>query len=373
MDQTNCRWDRRTTCLGVLVQSAKIAGMERKPIVKNKKGSVVGGKYPLEAKQIGRLHREQALTLSSRSALCCVCSMSTSSSGQKNPVDHGVQIRFINDLCDSGGMQPGSQPKTRNQPSSKYGVAVRVQGIAGQPYVVLKDGHKGDSYGVQLRTQYPSGYSSLPRKRGGAEPGTEGADVEGGGGQGGALRRAQSHGSLLDRDGEGGAGKEDFQLSRPPGDGKSGSYGNLDGGIGVRGERELAWGVGDREGGVERNAWDGMARRSPSYHDQPPGANERPPTQRQTPVNRLINRFDGGQQRGFPPAQEPPRAASPLHTPHPYTSPHSGSRHSRNAAADFSGHARHQSPGRHPAAEAPPASLSEAQVTPAASQLVLFQ
>lgn len=292
--------------------------------------------------------------------------MTTSSSGQKNQVDHGVQIRFINDLCDSGGMQPGSQPKTRNQPSSKYGVAVRVQGIAGQPYVVLKDGHKGDSYGVQLRTHYPSGYSSLPRKRGTVEPGTQGADVEGGGGQGGALRRAQSHGSLLDRDGEGGAGKEDFQLSRPPGDGKSGSYGNLDGGIGVRGERELAWGGSDREGGTERNAWDGMARRSPSYHDRPPQANEHPPSQRQTPVNRLINRFDGGQQRGFPPEQ--PRATSPLHTPNPYSSTHSGSRHSQNAAPDFSRHAGHQSPGRYPAAEAPPASLSEAQVRTTESQ-----
>ncbi|GLD74466.1 cingulin isoform X1 [Lates japonicus] len=152
--------------------------------------------------------------------------MSAPSSGRKTPVDYGVQIRFINDLCDTG--QPGSQPKTKTQ--SKYGVAVRVQGIDGQPYVVLKDGEKGDSYGVQLKTHYPSGYSSLPRRRERAEPGTQGADVGGGsgGGQGGALRRAQSHGSLLDRDGEGGAGNEDFQLSRPPGDGKSGSYGNLE-------------------------------------------------------------------------------------------------------------------------------------------------
>ncbi|CAG11876.1 unnamed protein product [Tetraodon nigroviridis] len=91
--------------------------------------------------------------------------MNTSSSGRKTPVDYGVQIRFINDLCDASGAQPGPQPKARPQTTSKYGVAVRVQGIAGQPYVVLKDGQKGDSYGVQLKTNYPSGYSSLPRRR----------------------------------------------------------------------------------------------------------------------------------------------------------------------------------------------------------------
>lgn len=309
--------------------------------------------------------------------LCCVSSMSTSSSDQKTPVDYGVQIRFINDICDTGGMQPGSQPKTRTQTTSKYGVAVRVQGIAGQPYVVLKDGQKGDSYGVQLRTQYPSGYSSLPRRREKAEPGTQGADVGGGGGQGGALRRAQSHGSLLDRDGEGGAGKEDFQLSRPPGDGKSGSYGNLDGGIGVRGERELVWGVGGREGDMERNVWDGSykaglngsVRSSQAYPDRPQQTNERPSNQRQTPVNRLINRFDGGntggQQRGLPPAQEEPRATSPLLTPSPYTSPpsstHSSLGRSQSTVTTFPGHSVNQStsPGRYAAVETPQASLTE--------------
>uniref|UniRef100_A0A3B4A227 Cingulin n=1 Tax=Periophthalmus magnuspinnatus TaxID=409849 RepID=A0A3B4A227_9GOBI len=87
--------------------------------------------------------------------------MSMSSSDRKTPVDYGVQIRFINDLHDGGGGQPGQPPRPKAQSSSKYGVAVRVQGIAGQPYVVLKDGQKGDSYGVQLRTNYPSGYGSL--------------------------------------------------------------------------------------------------------------------------------------------------------------------------------------------------------------------
>lgn len=85
--------------------------------------------------------------------------MSAPASGRKTPVDYGVQIRFINDLDDTGG-GGGGRRDSSGKSSSRYGVAVRVQGIAGQPYVVLKDGKKGDSYGVQLRT--PS-YNSLPR------------------------------------------------------------------------------------------------------------------------------------------------------------------------------------------------------------------
>ncbi|XP_067457575.1 cingulin isoform X1 [Thunnus thynnus] len=306
--------------------------------------------------------------------------MSTPSSGPKTPVDHGVQIRFINDLYDTSGRQYGSQPKTKTQIASKYGVAVRVQGIAGQPYVVLKDGQKGDSYGVQLKTQYSSGYNSLPRKREKAEPGTQGADVGGGGLQGGALRRAQSHGSLLDR--EGGAGDEDFQLSRPPGDGKSGSYGNLDGGIGVRGERELVQHVGVREGGMERNTWggsyeaglNGSVRGSQSYPNPPQQTNELHSTHRQTAGNRGVNRFDGGnaggQHRGFSPAQQDPRAASPLITPNPFTSPpsstHSSLGRSQGAVTKVPGVSANQwtSTGRYAAMERPQASLTEAQVTP---------
>ncbi|XP_075965146.1 cingulin isoform X2 [Anarhichas minor] len=301
--------------------------------------------------------------------------MSTSPSDRKTPVDYGVQIRFINDLKDSGGGQPGPQPrtKTKTQTTSKYGVAVRVQGIAGQPYVVLKDGEKGDSYGVQLRTQYPFGYSSLPRRRDMAEPGTQGPDVEGGAGQGGALRRAQSHGSLLDRDGEGGAGNEDFQLSRPPGDGKSGSYGTLDGGLGVRGEREQVQHAGSREGGVERNMWDGSNKaglngslgsvRSSQSNPAPPQQTH----QRPTPVNRLINRFDGGNTGG----QQDPRATSPLLTPNPYTSPpsstHSSLGRSQAAVNKFPGHSvanQRTSSGTYAAAETPHATPTEPQVTP---------
>lgn len=283
-----------------------------------------------------------------------------SSSGRKTPVDYGVQIRFINDLCDTGGVQPGSQPKTKTQATSKYGVAVRVQGIAGQPYVVLKDGQKGDSYGVQLRTQNPSGYSSLPRRRENEELRPQGADV-GAGGQGGALRRAQSHGSLLERDGEGGARNEDFQLSRPPGDGKSGSYGNLDGGLGVRGEREDT-GRSMWEGAykVGLNGSLGSVRGSQSYPDST--TNELHSNQRQTSVNGLVNRFNGGntnQQRGHSPSQQDPRGTSPLLTPNPYTSPPSSTHSSlgRHSANQWT------SPGRYTAMERPQASVTETQVT----------
>ncbi|TKS82073.1 Cingulin [Collichthys lucidus] len=209
--------------------------------------------------------------------------------------------------------------------------------------------------------------------------GTQGEDV-GGGGQSGALRRAQSHGSLLDRDGEGGPDYEGFQLSRPPGDGKSGSYGNLDGGIGVRGEREQIQRVRGREGDMERNMsngsnrarLNGSARSSQSYPDPPQQMNS---NQKTTPINRLINRFDGGntggQQRGLPPAQQQdPRATSPQLTANPYTSPpsstHSSLGRSQGAVTKYPGHSANQwtSPGRYAAVETPKAGLTEAQVTP---------
>uniref|UniRef100_A0A8C6SDP9 Cingulin b n=1 Tax=Neogobius melanostomus TaxID=47308 RepID=A0A8C6SDP9_9GOBI len=96
----------------------------------------------------------------------------SSVSGDKKPlVDYGVQIRFIKDLHDSGGSLPDkSKTNPSSVPQNKYGVAVRVQGISGQPYVVLKDGEKGDSYGVQLNTPTPSSgppspYSTLSQSK----------------------------------------------------------------------------------------------------------------------------------------------------------------------------------------------------------------
>ncbi|NXW24776.1 CING protein, partial [Circaetus pectoralis] len=79
--------------------------------------------------------------------------VSTAMAEKQSPVDYGVQIRFINDL-----QEPQRPPKARGKPSS-YGVAVRVQGIAGQPFVVLNSGEKGgDSFGVQIKSEgsYPN-------------------------------------------------------------------------------------------------------------------------------------------------------------------------------------------------------------------------
>lgn len=79
--------------------------------------------------------------------------VSTAMAEKQSPVDYGVQIRFINDL-----QEPRRPPKARGKPSS-YGVAVRVQGIAGQPFVVLNSGEKGgDSFGVQIKSEgsYPN-------------------------------------------------------------------------------------------------------------------------------------------------------------------------------------------------------------------------
>ncbi|XP_064803558.1 cingulin-like isoform X2 [Oncorhynchus masou masou] len=317
-------------------------------------------------------------------------------SGRKSPVDYGVQIRFIND---SGGGLPSTQLRSKPPSTSKYGVAVRVQGIAGQPYVVMKDGGpKGDSYGVQLRTHYPPGYGSLPRRRDREEGGGEG---EGGGGQGGELRRAQSHGSLLES--EGGEG-----FGRPPGDGRSGSYGNLDGGIGVTEERTYRGGV--REGGMGRNIMCGSYQSGlngslgrgggspyapdlhPSQTDQPPLTMAHPHPQSlpypaqphpQTPVNRLISRFDGSsstreQQRGRSPVAEDPRdtissslapnpysSSSPSLTPNPYSSPPSSTHSSLGRGQGSVSKATHHPvnqrapPGRFVAVETPSANRTD--------------
>ncbi|XP_058610361.1 cingulin isoform X2 [Onychostoma macrolepis] len=154
--------------------------------------------------------------------------MSSLSADRKPPLDYGVQIRFIKDLDDAGGGFPdrsrlagGVGGVSNGTPSpSKYGVAVRVQGISGQPYVVLKDGEKGDSYGVQLKTQpriqssapivsQTSPYNTLPL------------------GQREGARTPQ--GSYIPAD-QPSSPDEDFgsPLRRPPGDGQAGTQGEAE-------------------------------------------------------------------------------------------------------------------------------------------------
>ncbi|XP_012870464.1 PREDICTED: cingulin [Dipodomys ordii] len=73
----------------------------------------------------------------------------------RGPVDHGVQIRFITEpegATEKSTLRRGARRPAKDARASSYGVAVRVQGIAGQPFVVLNSGDKGgDSFGVQIK------------------------------------------------------------------------------------------------------------------------------------------------------------------------------------------------------------------------------
>ncbi|XP_069870138.1 cingulin-like [Dipodomys merriami] len=73
----------------------------------------------------------------------------------RGPVDHGVQIRFITEpegATEKSTLRRGARRPAKDARASSYGVAVRVQGIAGQPFVVLNSGEKGgDSFGVQIK------------------------------------------------------------------------------------------------------------------------------------------------------------------------------------------------------------------------------
>uniref|UniRef100_A0A8C4YJN2 Cingulin n=1 Tax=Gopherus evgoodei TaxID=1825980 RepID=A0A8C4YJN2_9SAUR len=81
-----------------------------------------------------------------------------------NPVDYGVQIRFIDDLKE---MKKPQKIRPKHSKPGSYGVAVRVQGIDGQPFVVLNSGAKGeDSFGVQIKSPGSiSSDSDLPESR----------------------------------------------------------------------------------------------------------------------------------------------------------------------------------------------------------------
>lgn len=145
--------------------------------------------------------------------------MSTLSSDRKPPVDYGVQIRFIKDLHDNGGVYADKSKghSSTTTPTSKYGVAVRVQGISGHPYVVLKDGEKGDSYGVQLNT--PASSSGPPSPKIVKEP----AEITNP--YSPVVNATRSPVSAAeDEDGE----IFGSPLKRPPGDGQAGTQGEDD-------------------------------------------------------------------------------------------------------------------------------------------------
>ncbi|XP_069767537.1 cingulin-like protein 1 isoform X2 [Narcine bancroftii] len=56
--------------------------------------------------------------------------------------DYGIQIRFIQDAQEEGVGRAAHHPSDPNK-SGSYGVSIRVQGIDGQPYVVLNSSQEG--------------------------------------------------------------------------------------------------------------------------------------------------------------------------------------------------------------------------------------
>ncbi|KAK3525142.1 hypothetical protein QTP86_019526 [Hemibagrus guttatus] len=225
--------------------------------------------------------------------------MNSLSADRKTPVDYGVQIRFIKDLEDMGGGYAersrgvggaGAAGGSGTSPSSSYGVAVRVQGISGQPYVVLKDGEKGDSYGVQLKSQpqtpmlgRSSPYNSLPPRP---------RDI------------AQTPKDPYSSVGPPGSPEEETvefgsPLKRPPGDGQAGSQGD-----GERGTAENSVSapslknsekkdLGElNEAGlrpVRQNGIGGSANGTGAVEEEPVEAIDRKSL---APINKLISKFN---------------------------------------------------------------------------------
>ncbi|XP_059411879.1 cingulin isoform X3 [Carassius carassius] len=229
--------------------------------------------------------------------------MSSLSADRKPPLDYGVQIRFIKDLDDVGGGFPDRSRlaggvggiSNRTPSPSKYGVAVRVQGISGQPYVVLKDGEKGDSYGVQLKSQ-PQLQSSPPGVSRTSPYNTLRL------GQREGARTPQ--GSYIPAD-QPSSPDEDFgsPLRRPPGDGQAGTQGEAeprttehltpsalapkvdkkDDGFNEAGLRKV------RQNGIGSNM-NGTGLNGASLDDEKAPAID---TKSLAPINKLISRFSG--------------------------------------------------------------------------------
>ncbi|XP_068189881.1 cingulin isoform X2 [Antennarius striatus] len=264
--------------------------------------------------------------------------MSAVSSDRKSHVDHGVQIRFIKDLHDTGGAYPDKSRGNTNAtpPSNKYGVAVRVQGISGQPYVVLKDGEKGDSYGVQLNTPAPTSGPPSPSNsllRGGREP----AEVVNPYGPSANVARSPVS-AAEDEDGE----IFGSPLRRPPGDGQAGTQGveseevrdDLQDRAAGGGEEEeeyneaglkpvkvngVGMGGGKQNppglvGSLGRRAEKTQVKKPPTKPEPPKTANQEPPlpavdTDSLAPINKLISKFNNAtprapQARGRPGARQ---------------------------------------------------------------------
>ncbi|XP_058260953.1 cingulin isoform X2 [Hemibagrus wyckioides] len=225
--------------------------------------------------------------------------MNSLSADRKTPVDYGVQIRFIKDLEDMGGGYAersrgvggaGAAGGSGTSPSSSYGVAVRVQGISGQPYVVLKDGEKGDSYGVQLKSQpqtpilgRSSPYNSLPPRP---------RDI------------AQTPKDPYSSAGPPASPEEEMvefgsPLKRPPGDGQAGSQGDGERGTtensvsapSLKDPEEKDLGELNEAGlrPVRQNGIGGSVNGTDAVEEEPVEAID---TQSLAPINKLISKFN---------------------------------------------------------------------------------
>ncbi|XP_062867283.1 cingulin isoform X2 [Trichomycterus rosablanca] len=225
--------------------------------------------------------------------------MNIISADRKPPLDCGVQIRFINDLDDKGGgyVERNRGGGAGNSSSSKYGVAVRVQGISGHPYVVLKNGEKGDSYGVQLKSQPQSPVHGLSTMFNG-------------------LPQRPKDNALTPKDPYASFGHpsspEDetigfgSPLRRPPGDGQAGSQGDVPG---KTVERPISAPPpkhidskdpeGLNEAGLRpvRRTGIGTMNRANSFPEPPTLTPDKEPgvaidTNSLAPINKLISKFD---------------------------------------------------------------------------------
>ncbi|KAM6975030.1 cingulin isoform 2-T2 [Tautogolabrus adspersus] len=256
--------------------------------------------------------------------------MSSLSSDKKPLVDYGVQIRFIKDLHDTGGGYPDKSkgPNTATPPSNKYGVAVRVQGISGHPYVVLKDGEKGDSYGVQLNTTSPTSGPSSPSN---SLPRLNKEPVEVANPYSPAVNTTRSPVSAAEEeDGE----IFGSPLKRPPGDGQAGTQGEEEAGACRDGQaekskaelKETSSGAEKKtdkeeynEAGLKRVKLNGVgprgfkqtgsgltgslgkqgAKTDPPLESKPPASTSKEPvlaidTNSLAPINKLISKFNSG-------------------------------------------------------------------------------
>ncbi|KAG5842840.1 hypothetical protein ANANG_G00182020 [Anguilla anguilla] len=242
--------------------------------------------------------------------------MSTLSAEWKAPLDYGVQIRFINDLQDSGGGTRWARGGGgRGQPAHLAHLQVRRGGAgAGHRRAALR-GTEGGREGRLVRGAAEEREApALARPRPWPHPRPrpdllQPAPQEGGEGRAAPaqpLGRAHSQDSLLER-----RAMADFRglVARPPGR-PLGSHGALDGGAAAAGGGEEAALNGRRGSGQGRGGAypPSPSRTAPSGRALDDGPSSAVDTHSLAPINRLISKFGGG--GGGDGSAGPPRGRS---------------------------------------------------------------